>query len=205
MINAADSDHRGAVEALIEARAGSRKPLVHTSGSSIVADDARGEPCDAVYDELSLPEPTPDKAARVAIDEMVQASSDWGVRSVVLCNTLIYGHGRGPHRESIQLPALASQARTSGIARHVGRGLNIWSTVHIDDVAELYLRALERAPAGSFLFAETGEASFRDMVGAISERVGTGAPHLGPLRTPSRHGALSGPSTPWGPIAAFGE
>ncbi len=74
------------------------------------------------------------------------------------------------------MPALASQARTSGIARHVGRGLNIWSTVHIDDVAELYLRALERAPAGSFLFAENGEASFRDMVGAISEQLGFGAP-----------------------------
>jgi nucleoside-diphosphate-sugar epimerase len=176
VINAADSDHRGAVEVLIEALAGSGKTLLHTSGSSIVADDARGEPSDAVYDELSLPAPTPDKVARVAIDQLVQASSDRGVRSVVLCNTLIYGHGRGPHRDSIQLPALASQARTSGVARHVGRGLNIWSTVHIDDVAELYLLALERAPAGSFLFAENGEASFRDMVGAISERLGTGAP-----------------------------
>jgi nucleoside-diphosphate-sugar epimerase len=176
VINAADSDHRVAVEVLIEALAGSGKTLLHTSGSSIVADDARGEPSDAVYDELSLPAPTPDKVARVAIDQLVQASSDRGVRSVVLCNTLIYGHGRGPHRDSIQLPALASQARTSGVARHVGRGLNIWSNVHIDDVAELYLHALERAPAGSFLFAENGEASFRDMVGAISERLGTGAP-----------------------------
>jgi len=40
----------------------------------------------------------------------------------VICNTLIYGHGRGPQRDSIQLPALASQARNSGIARHVGPG-----------------------------------------------------------------------------------
>jgi nucleoside-diphosphate-sugar epimerase len=176
VINAADSDHRGAAEVLIEALAGSGKSLLHTSGSSIVADDARGEPSDAVYDELSLPEPTPDKAARVAIDRMVQAASEQGIRSAVICNTLIYGNGRGPHRDSIQLPALASQARTSGIARHIGRGLNIWSNVHIDDVAELYLLALEKVPAGSFLFAENGEASFRDMVGAISERLGTGAP-----------------------------
>jgi nucleoside-diphosphate-sugar epimerase len=176
VINAADSDHRGAVEVLIEALAGSGKILLHTSGSSIVADDARGEPSDAVYDELSLPEPTPDKAARVAIDRMVQAASGHGIRSAVICNTLIYGHGRGPHRESIQLPALASQVRKSGIARHVGRGLNIWSNVHIDDVAELYLLALGTAPAGSFLFAENGEASFRDMVGAISQRLGTGVP-----------------------------
>jgi nucleoside-diphosphate-sugar epimerase len=79
------------------------------------------------------------------------------------------------------LPALASQARKSGIARHVGRGLNIWSNVHIDDVAELYLLALEKAPAGSFLFAENGEASFREMVGAISERLGTGAAQPWPV------------------------
>jgi nucleoside-diphosphate-sugar epimerase len=176
VINAADSDHRGAVEALIEGLAGSGKILLHTSGSSIVADDARGETSDAVYHELSLPEPTPDKAARVAIDRMVRAATDRGIRSTVICNTLIYGHGRGPHRDSIQLPALADQARKSGIARHVGRGLNIWSNVHIDDVAELYLLALNKAPAGSFLFAENGEASFRAMVGAISERLGTGAP-----------------------------
>jgi nucleoside-diphosphate-sugar epimerase len=181
VINAADSDHRGAVEALIEALAGSGKALLHTSGSSIVADDARGEPSDAVYDELSLPAPKPDKAARVAIDRLVQASADRGIRSMVICNTLIYGHGRGPHRDSIQLPALASQARKSGIARHVGRGLNIWSNVHIDDVAELYLLALEKAPAGSFLFAENGEASFREMVGAISERLGTGAAQPWPV------------------------
>ena len=112
----------------------------------------------------------------MAIDRMVRAASDRSIRSAVICNTLIYRHSRGPHRDSIQLQALASQARKSGIARHVGRGFNIWSNVHIDDVAELYLLALDKAPAGSFLFAENGEASFQEMVGAISERLGTGVP-----------------------------
>ncbi|MBB2915296.1 nucleoside-diphosphate-sugar epimerase [Streptosporangium becharense] len=36
VVNAADSDHRRAVETLIAALAGSGKPLIHTSGSSIV-------------------------------------------------------------------------------------------------------------------------------------------------------------------------
>ncbi len=43
VINAASSDHRPAVEALVKALAESGKTLIHTSGSSIVGDDVRGE------------------------------------------------------------------------------------------------------------------------------------------------------------------
>ena len=57
VVNAANSDHRGAVEALVEALAGSGKPLLHTSGSSVVGDDARGEPSDAVFDDDTPFEP----------------------------------------------------------------------------------------------------------------------------------------------------
>ena len=46
VINAASSDHRGAVETLISALSGSGKALIHSSGSSIVADLAMGEPSD---------------------------------------------------------------------------------------------------------------------------------------------------------------
>jgi nucleoside-diphosphate-sugar epimerase len=114
-----------------------------------------------------LPEPTADKAGRVAIDRLVQDSAARGVRSAVLCNTLIYGHGALP-RDSVQLPRLLKQARKSGVVRHVGRGLNVWSTVHIDDVVDLYLLALEKTPAGMFYFVESGEAAFRDMSAAIA-------------------------------------
>ena len=174
VVNAADSDHRGAVDTLVEALAGTGKALVHTSGSSVVGDDARGEPSDAVFTDESPVEPTPDKAARVAIDRHVVAAANRGLRSVVLCNSLIYGWGLGPHRESIQIPDLVRQARRSGVPRHVGRGLNVWSTVHVEDVADLYLLALDKAPAGSFVFVENGEASFRDMTDAIGRALGLG-------------------------------
>src|SRR5688500_12603658 len=42
VINCASSDHKFAVETLIEALAGSDKTLIHTSGSSLVGDDAKG-------------------------------------------------------------------------------------------------------------------------------------------------------------------
>ncbi|HLZ65402.1 MAG TPA: NAD-dependent epimerase/dehydratase family protein [Aliidongia sp.] len=178
VINAASSDDRQAVETLVAALAGSGKALIHTSGSSIVADEAMGEPSDRIFDEDTPFTPAPDKAARVALDRSVLAAP--GVRSVVLCNSLIYGTGLGAEPESAQLPRLAALARETGVARHIGRGLNIWSTVHIADVAELYRLALDKAPAGTFCFVEQGEASFRAMVGAIADRLDLGPPQAWP-------------------------
>jgi nucleoside-diphosphate-sugar epimerase len=174
VVNAANSDHRGAVEVLIRALAGTDKPLLHTSGSSIAGNDARGEPDERVYRRLEEVTPEPEKAARVRIDQRLREAAESGVRSVVLCNTLIYGHGLGLGRDSVQIPALVRQAAKSGIARYVGQGLNRWSNVHIEDMADLYLLALERAEPGSFYFVENGEASFRELVQAIADTLGLG-------------------------------
>ncbi|BBU29530.1 oxidoreductase [Burkholderia sp. THE68] len=181
VINAASSDHRGAVEALIGALEGSNKPFLHTSGSSIVGDASGGEASDNIYTEDDLPEPTPDKAPRVAIDNLVLAAARRGVRSAVLCNTLIYGHGAVPDTASVQLPRLERQAKKSGIVRHVGRGLNIWSNVHIDDVVAIYRLALEKSPAGTFYFVESGEAQFRDMTAAMAKALNLRGPEDWPL------------------------
>ena len=168
VINAADSDHRGAAAALIGALAGSGKALLHTSGTSVLGDKANGEPSDRIFTEETPFEPAPEKAPRVAIDREIVGAAGRGLRAVVLCNTLIYGRGLGQHADSVQIPLLVEQARRSGTARYIGRGLNIWSNVHVEDVADLYVLALDRAPAGSFYYVENGEASFRDMVGAIA-------------------------------------
>lgn len=181
VINAASSDHRGAVEALIEGLKGSNKPFLHTSGSSIVGDASGGKGGGHIYYEGQLPEATPDKAARVAIDNLVIASAKEGVRSAVICNTLIYGHSLGVKRDSVQLPRLLKQARKSGVVRHVGRGENVWSNVFIEDVVELYALALEKNPAGTFYFAESGEASFVDMTNAMAEALGLGKSQDWPL------------------------
>lgn len=167
LVNAASSDDRPAIDAVLEAMSGSGKCLIHTSGSSIVADDAAGEPSDRVIDEDRLPVPTRDKAARVALDRAILAKD--GIRSVVLCNSLIYGDALGPEAHSVQLPLLIDYARKTGSAAYVGRGLNRWSTVGIADVVELYLLALERAPAGTLAFVESGEASFLDMARSIAD------------------------------------
>jgi len=170
VVNTASSDHRGAVEALLTALSGSGKAFVHSSGSSIVADLAMGEPSDRIFDETTPISPLADKAARVAIDRLVL-----GARGIVLCNTMIYGNALGPPAQSVQIPALMRQAKTSGIARYIGRGLNRWSNVHIADVAALYVLAIAKAPAGSFIYAESGEESLGAIAGAIAGRLKLGA------------------------------
>jgi nucleoside-diphosphate-sugar epimerase len=170
VVNAASSDHRGAVEALLGAVSGSGKAFIHSSGSSIVADLAMGEPSDRVYQETTLIAPLADKAARVAIDRAVLAA-----RGIVLCNTMIYGAALGPPAQSVQIPALVRQAKSSGTVRYIGRGLNRWSNVHIADVAALYALAIVKAPAGSFIYVESGEESLGEIARAIAARLKLGA------------------------------
>jgi nucleoside-diphosphate-sugar epimerase len=94
----------------------------------------------------------------------------------VLCPCLIYGEGRGANPDSIQVPNLIRQAVKSGIPRFIGAGANVWSTVHVEDVAGAYLLALERAPAGAFYFIENGETSLKSIVESIARLLGGKAP-----------------------------
>jgi nucleoside-diphosphate-sugar epimerase len=156
------------------AMSGSGKTFIHSSGSSIVADLAMGEPSDRLFHERTPVEPLPERAARVSIDRLVLSAP--GIRSIVLCNSMIYGHALGPAAQSVQIPALVRQAKSSGIARYIGRGLNRWANVHIADVAALYVLAVAKAPAGTFMYVESGEETLGEIAKAIAARLGLGAP-----------------------------
>lgn len=174
VINTADADHGKSVESMIAALSGSGKLFLHTSGSSIVGDQAAGEPTDRIYHDDTPVRPGPGRVARVAVNQAVLDAARNGVKAVVICPSLIYGTGHGVHRESIQIPRLARLARKHGVARHVGRGENIWSNVHLDDLVDLYLLAVQKAPAGAFYYAENGENSMRQACEAISRALGFG-------------------------------
>ena len=46
--------------------------------------------------------------------------------------------------------------------------------MHIDDLVDLYLRALDQAPAGASYYAENGECAMRVLAEAISRALGYG-------------------------------
>jgi nucleoside-diphosphate-sugar epimerase len=173
VVNTASADHAQSVQALIAGLEGSAKPLLHTSGSSVVGDDARGNyRSDTVFDEDTPLLVHATKQPRRDIDLMVLGAAARDVRSAVICPGNIYGVGRGLKPDSVQIPFLAANARKEGVVQIVGAGRNVWSNVHIDDVVDLYVLALAKAPAGAFYFAENGEASFGEIGAAIAKRLG---------------------------------
>jgi nucleoside-diphosphate-sugar epimerase len=174
VLNAANADHRNSAIVMLDALAGTGKTFIHTSGSSIVGTRAGGERVDAIFDEATPFTPSPARAARVALNQHILSSTTLGVRSIVVCPSLIYGLGRGAKPHSMQVPWLIALARKHGVAKHIGSGSNVWSNVHIDDLVQLYMLAVEKAPAGTFYFAENGENSMRELCQAISRMLGLG-------------------------------
>jgi nucleoside-diphosphate-sugar epimerase len=172
VINCANAEDPFVVAAILEGLAGSGKAFLHTSGTSVVGDKLVGKLSPKVFQEDTQVKPLPEKIQRVAVHRSVLAAAAQGVRSVVLCPCLIYGEGRGANPDSIQVPTLIRQAIKSGVPRYVGAGENVWSTVHIEDVADAYLLALDGAPAGAFFFLENGETSFKSIVASIGRLLG---------------------------------
>lgn len=176
VVNAASADHKASVVAMLDALAGSGKALIHTSGSSIVGTRAKGERSDAVFDEDTPITPSPARAARVALNELILSYRDKGCRPVIVCPSLIYGSGLGANPDSVQIPLLIKLAKKRGNAAHAGPGENIWSNVHIDDLVPLYALAIEKAPAGAFCYAENGENAMREACVAINRMLGFAGP-----------------------------
>jgi nucleoside-diphosphate-sugar epimerase len=195
VIHTANADHAPSVGAFIDALAGTGKVLLHTSGSSVIGDDARGNRVSqSRYDENSPFVVEPAKQPRREIELAVLRAAERGVRSAVICPSCIYGVGRGVHPSSVQIPFLVNNAREQGVVQIIGLGLNRWSNVHIDDLAELYALALVKTPPGAFYFAENGEASFGEVGDAIATRL-----RLGPVRgLPAEEAAKK-----WGEKMAF--
>ena len=174
VINAASSDNPFVVHALLDGLAGSGKPLIQTSGSSVVGKYDNGEAGEETFDETTPFTPQPEKAMRVAIDNQVLAAARHGLRTIVIRPTLIYGRGIGVASTSVQIPKLIDVARKARVPRHVGRGLNIWGNVHIADVADLFVLALEKAQPGSLFYAENGETNFKTVARSIGRMLGLG-------------------------------
>jgi nucleoside-diphosphate-sugar epimerase len=176
VIHAASADHPGSVVTLVSALERSGKTLIYTTGSGIVADSADGDYASSVvFTDDTYFEPVPFRRPRVAMNRFVRAAAiDKGIRSIVICPSMIYGRGRGLQPDSDQLPKLIALSKQLGAGVYFGKGLNRYSNVHIDDLVDLYLLALEKAPGGSFYFAENGGASFKEIAEMISRSLGLG-------------------------------
>ena len=118
VVNTASADHAGAVQSLITALEGSGKTLLHTSGSSVIGDDARGSRrSEQIFDEATPLLVNAAKQPCREIDLRVLGAAARGVRSAVICPSLIYGVGKGLNPHSVQVPLLVANPRERGIVQ----------------------------------------------------------------------------------------
>jgi nucleoside-diphosphate-sugar epimerase len=153
-----------AVDAMLDALAGSGKPLIYTSGIW-----SHGDTGDTVVDETSPVHPAALVAWRQAVENRVREAAGRNIRTVVIRPAMVYGRAGG-------IPAgFVESARKEGAARYVGTGGNRWPFVHVDDLADLYLLAFEHAPPGSLLLGVAGPAHpVRQVAAAASRGAGAG-------------------------------
>ena len=173
-INAGDADHMESVQTLVATLAGTGKGLVHTSGSSIVCDDAEGRyASNDVFADDAAYTPMAHRQHRIAVDRIVRiAGVTQGIRTAVVFPTMVYGAGKGLKIESDQVPKLTTKSRERGAGVHIGPGLNMWSNVFIDDLSSLYELVVRDAPSASFYFAENGENTLKEVATAVSHSLG---------------------------------
>jgi nucleoside-diphosphate-sugar epimerase len=130
------------VRAVLAAYPGTEKPYVHTGGVWVWG---RGEAI-VETDPMDPPEIV---AWRTAIEKRVLAP---GIRGSVVAPGIVYGYGTG-----IIAHAITSAPQREGKLPLIGDGTQHWVVVHVDDLAELYVSVLEKAPGGDIYIGASGE------------------------------------------------
>lgn len=151
-----------AIEAILNALEGTNKPLIYTSGTWVM-----GNTGENIANEESQIDPTPLVAWRPAVEQQVLKAAERGVRTVVVRPALVYGRGGGV------LANIVYSARENGFVRFIGTGENYWTLVHVEDLAKLYVQALEKAPAKTLWIAASGSpVKVSEIAQAVSQTVG---------------------------------
>jgi nucleoside-diphosphate-sugar epimerase len=141
-----------ATRAMVGALAGSDRPFVYTSGVWVLG-PAGPQPAteDSPLNPIAL------VAWRGPLEQWLVQAAGTGVRTVVLRPGVVRGHGLG-------IPGKTAR----GELPLVGDGRQRWATVHVDDLAALYVAAAERAHAGAILHGVAGVLPAAELVRAES-------------------------------------
>jgi nucleoside-diphosphate-sugar epimerase len=160
---AAGSDDRDAamndsvIDAVIGAFTGTPKPFVHTGGVWTY-----GESPDIADDDPQRPPAI--TSWRPAGEARLLAS---GVRASVVRPGIVYGHGAG-----IPTMLVGGPRDESGALVLIGTGEQHWTTVHVDDLADLYLLVLGNAPGGTAYVGASGvNPTVRELGEAAADQV----------------------------------
>ncbi|AUX45186.1 3-beta hydroxysteroid dehydrogenase [Sorangium cellulosum] len=136
---AAVGQDRRVAEAFVEALAGTGKCLIGTTATGVVGNTGK-----VPVGEDHPTEPGYPAAIRREVEGCYVAAARRDVRTAVIRPSIL------THSDALNsvAPRLVSAARKAGAAHHIGSGENQVTCVHVDDLADLYVLALEKAPPG---------------------------------------------------------
>jgi nucleoside-diphosphate-sugar epimerase len=141
------------------------RPFVYTS-TGLVYPDTQGVP----VDEDTPVEPAHSPQPFKVLGEQRVLAAD-GPAVTVIRAALIYGRaGSG------LLQGMIAGARDRGVSTYIGDGSNAWSTVHVDDLARLYLAALVAKESRLVVNASAGTpVPMREIAEAVAALTGAQA------------------------------
>jgi nucleoside-diphosphate-sugar epimerase len=107
---------------------------------------------------------------RLDVEQAVREAAD--IRGVVLRPPNVYGRGHG---QMLFWALRAAAQRLGAVPYAVGTEDNRWSFVHVDDLADLFVLAVDKAAAGD-LFHAGAQSGIRtaDIATAVSHGMGLG-------------------------------
>ena len=145
--------------AAIEALAGGGARLVYTSGVWVLGATTEAADEDAPLDPIAL------ARYRPRVERLVRDSG-----GVVVRPGIVYGRGAG-------IPTLlVSPGGEDGRYVHAGGPVPTWPTVHVDDLADLLVLAIEKAEPGSLFHGVAEESVSVAEIAAAAGRTGRAVP-----------------------------
>jgi nucleoside-diphosphate-sugar epimerase len=160
-------EEHSVVSAMLGALEGSGKVFIFTSGTSLMSIPTNGDWDEHNFAEDEPFEPRRQIAPRLEAEALVRGAGAKGIRAMVIRPPLIWGHGG-----SKIIADFYHSARVTGAVCHIGRGLNVYSNIHVDDLANLYGLALDKGVAGALYFGVSGEVSYGVMADTIARHLG---------------------------------
>jgi nucleoside-diphosphate-sugar epimerase len=134
---------------------------VHTGGTWVYGDT------DGIGDETSPWHPPALVAWRQAVEQRVLARAQDGGRPVIVQPGLIYDGQNRLIDEFFTRPGV-----DAGAIPYIGDGTNHWALVHVDDLADLYVKALDARPGSVYVGTGSAMPTAKEVASAVSTGAG---------------------------------
>lgn len=171
------------IDTVLNALEGTNKSFILTSGLAVYAGASAG----VVTPETPTDRAIPAQAWRADLEQKVLDARSRGIIATVIRPSIVYGNGGG----SPLIKSYLEHVAGGGVPFYLGAGGNAIATVHVHDLARVYLHILQTGTASGSVNVATGAVlgfdlahAAKDLTGAVERvvpyEVGQAVAALGP-------------------------